>query len=293
MAELLERAQALVAAGPYDARPAEIAAVHAAIYPDRDAVCQTCRGELGRAYYAIQRWAAQQDAASDAPLSLSTMKKNNSVARFKSDSTIYTPHGLGVAYSNANLTDKAARDIIKNDPDAKALFSELPAEADEAEQDLSPAQASAEKAVEQAQTAVQQLPAGFDYAKLASAMVDELERRQAEAQAKHDAEHDYQDEEENDQQPDLTASVGGAAEAELEVETDVLDNNVEVTTGHIDGAAGDDHNDEKPVRLSRMNKDQLVAAYTTELGQAPAEGLTNDELRDAIAEKRASLQDPE
>ena len=49
MAELLDRARLLLAAGPYGANTAEIAAVHAAIYPDREAVCQNCRGELGRA----------------------------------------------------------------------------------------------------------------------------------------------------------------------------------------------------------------------------------------------------
>jgi hypothetical protein len=296
VAELLERAQALVAAGPYDARPAEIAAVHDAIWPEKAPVCPTlgCRQVLGVAYFSIKRWAEQQGAASDAPLSLSTMKKTTSVARFSSDHTIYTPHGIGVAYSNTNLTDNAARYILKNDPDAARLFSELPPEAEEGEgeQSLTPAQQTAEKALEKAEAPTQQVPAGFDYAKLASAMLDEVERRSAERDAKF-----QQDMADATQQHELKASAGGTdegeAETELEVKTETLDNGVEVTTGQTDGAASDDHNDEKPVRLSRMNKEQLVATYTTELGQAPDEKLTNDELRDAIAEKRASLQDPE
>lgn len=284
MAELLERAQALVAAGPYDARPAEIAAVHAAIYPDRDAVCQTCRGELGRAYYAIQRWATQQGAAGTAHLS-STPMKQNSVARFKSSDTIYMPHGLGVAYSNANLTDKVARYILENDPDAKALFSELPpAEGEgEDEQQLTPAQQSAEKALDKAASAVQQVPADFDYTKLASAMVDEIERRNQEATAKSA----QQRIDASSEQPALTASAGGAADESHA--TDKKDN----SDSNSDTSDSDGHDEAKPASLSRANKEQLVATYTVELGQAPAEGLTNEELRTAIAEKRASLQDPE
>jgi hypothetical protein len=49
--------------------------------------------------------------------------------------------------------------------------------------------------------------------------------------------------------------------------------------------------DKRPAPISRMTKEQLVATYTTELGQAPAEGLTNDDLRNAIADKRASQSD--
>lgn len=268
MAELLERAQQLVAAGPYDARPAEIAAVHAAIYPDRDAVCQTCRGELGKAYYAIQRWAAQQGAASFAPLSLSTMKKPVSVARFKSAHTIYTPHGLGIAYSNDNLTDKAARYILKNDPDAAALFSELPPEAEDEELPASPAATPAPAPVAGGE---------IDYVKLAQAIVD-IQNKQK-AQEPNQEVQELQQEAKESGQP-LTASTGGAADAGNQP--------------NGAGNAGDDADgDDKPVRLSRMNKEQLVATYTTELGQAPAEGLTNDELRDAIAEKRSSQADPE
>jgi hypothetical protein len=296
VAELLDRAQQLVAAGPYDARPTEIAAVHDAIWPEKAPVCPTltCRQVLGVAYFSIKRWAEQQGAASTAPLSLSTMKKSTSVARFKNANTIYTPHGLGVAYSNDNLTDKAARYIIANDPDAAALFSELPPaeEEGEDEQQLTPAQQTAEKALVKAEHPVQTAPAGFDYTKLAKAMVDELERREGERTAQFEQDMDNA----ISGQPPLTASTGGAAEGEasLEVKTEALSNGVEVTTGQTESTDTQEADtDERPVRLSRMNKEQLVATYTTELGQAPEEKLTNDELRDAIAEKRASQQDPE
>jgi hypothetical protein len=271
VADLLGRAQQLVAAGLYDARPAEIAAVHAAIYPDRDAVCQTCRGELGKAYYAIKRWAEQPNSSSIISTS-STVKKNTSTARFKSDHTIYTPHGLGIAYSNDNLTDKAARYIIANDPDAAGLFSELPPEASEEEEQ--PAQAVAPTpAPAQAPVAAGQI----DYVKLAQAIVDiqnkakaqepDTEVKELTEEAKGDGQH-------------LTASTGGAADAGNQ-------------PNGSDNSGTDADGDDKPVRLSRMNKEQLVATYTAELGQAPDEKLTNDELRDAIAEKRSSMQDPE
>lgn len=64
MAELLDQAHQLVAGGVYSASAAEIAGVHAAIYSSRDTVCQTCPAELGKAFYAIQRWATQQDSFS-------------------------------------------------------------------------------------------------------------------------------------------------------------------------------------------------------------------------------------
>lgn len=274
MAELLERAQQLVAAGPYDARPAEIAAVHDAIWPEKAPVCPTltCRKVLGVAYFSIKRWAEQQGAASTAPLSLSTMKKTVSVARFKSAHTIYTPHGLGIAYSNDNLTDKAARYILKNDPDAEALFSELPPEADDEEQPTgvtaAPAPAPAPAPVAAGE---------IDYVKLAQAIVD-IQNKQKVQEPSQEVKELQQEAKENGQP--LTASTGGAADAGNQP--------------NGAGNAGDDADgDDKPVRLSRMNKDQLVATYTAELGQTPAEGLTNDELRDAIAEKRSSLQDPE
>jgi hypothetical protein len=173
--------------------------VHASLYPDRDAVCQTCRGELGKAYYAIKRWTEQQGAASDASLSLTTMEKSKSVARFKNENTIYTPHGLGIAYSNDNLTDKVAHYIIENDPDAAVFFSVLP-------------------------------PAD------------------------------------------------GQESGNSDSDTDT---------------SNDENDETRPVSLSRANKEQLQGYYRTELGQEPAAELTNDELRNAIAEKRASLQDPE
>jgi hypothetical protein len=290
VAELLERAQQLVAAGPYDARTSEIIAVHALIYPDREPVCDHCRAEQGKAYFAIKRWAEQQDSSSSISTN-STVKKSTSVARFKNANTIYTPHGLGVAYSNDNLTDKAARYIIANDPDAAALFSELPPAEEEGEDEqLTPAQQTAEKALVKAAHPVQTAPAGFDYAKLAKAMVDELERREGERTAEFEQALDNAASE----QPPLTASTGGAADAGQETDnTDNSDSNTDTSDNTSNNSGTDADGEEKPVRLSRMNKEQLVATYTAELGQVPAEGLTNDELRDAIAEKRSSLQDPE
>jgi hypothetical protein len=288
--ELLARAQQLVAAGPYDARPAEIAAVHDIIWPEKAPVCPTltCRKVLGVAYFSIKRWAEQQGAAGDAPLSLSTMKKNNSVARFKSSDTIYTPHGLGIAYSNANLTDKAARYIIENDPDATGLFSELPpaAEDDEDEQQLTPAQQVADKALNLAENPKQSAPDGFDYAKLAKAMVDELEQRAKDRDAESEQDSD-DDGDDTTEQPALTASAGGAANSDQETdETDKSDSTA-------DTSDNDGHDETKPASLSRANKEQLQAYYRAELGQEPAAELTNEDLRTAIAEKRASLQDPE
>lgn len=290
MAELLDRAQQLVAAGPYDARPAEIAAVHAAMYPDRDAVCQTCRGELGKAYYAIKRWAEQQGAASNAPLSSTSMKKTASVARFKSDNTIYTPHGLGIAYTNDNLTDKAARYIIDNDPDAKALFSELPPEADDEDEQKASEAAPAEAPAAPAATGE------IDYVKLAQAILD-IQGKQK-AQQPDQQVQDLQKEAKDAGQPlpsatstVLTASAGGAADSDKGSDNADSDSGKPDSTADNSDADTDD-DDKQPVRLSRMNKEQLVAAHTAELGQAPAEGLTNDDLRNAIADKRASQQDP-
>ena len=244
--------------------------LHAALYPDREPVCQNCRGELGKAYYAIQRWVSQQDASSTNPPS-SNVKKTTT-ARFHSDELHYTPHGLGVTYSNANLTDKAARDILSADPDAARHFAVLPAEAsaEEAAEDAAPATAPVEQALEPAATP----PAGFDYGKLASALADEMERRHAGATSVPAA--PVAD------APALTASAGGAPAG------------VTVTTGTTAHDADDaDHDDEKPVRLSRMGKDQLLATYRAELKLEPAEGLTNEELRQVIAEHRAAQQDPE
>lgn len=50
----------------------------------------------------------------------------DNVARFKSETTQYFPFGIGVVYTNANLTDKIARRILKDDPDAARLFATLP-----------------------------------------------------------------------------------------------------------------------------------------------------------------------
>lgn len=289
MQELLARAQQLVAAGPYDARPAEIATVHAAMYPDRDAVCQTCRGELGKAYYAIKRWAEQQGAASNAPLSSTPMKKTASVARFKSDHTIYTPHGLGIAYTNNNLTDKAARYIIANDPDAKALFSELPPEADDEDEQKA---SEAKQAI--ADSTTQPATGEIDYVKLAQAILD-IQGKQK-AQQPDQQVKELQKDVKDAGQPlpsatsTMTASTGGAATDS--VADEVVTTSV-VEPAHVEVTTGQPADTDAPVRLSRMNKEQLTAAHLAELGQAPAEGLTNDQMRDAIAEKRASQQDPE
>jgi hypothetical protein len=254
-------------------------------------VCPTlgCRQVLGVAYFSIKRWAEQQGAASNAPLSLSTMKKNDSVARFKSDNTIYTPHGLGVAYSNTNLTDKAARYILANDPDAAGLFSELPPEASEEDEQASPATTPAPA------PALPTVAAGeIDYVKLAQAIVDIQNKNNAQ-QPDQEVKELQQEAKENAQPlpsatSTLTVSVGDAVTDS--VADEVVTKSV-VEPAHVEVTTVQPVDNEAPVRLSRMNKEQLVATYTTELSQAPAEGLTNDELRDAIAEKRASLQDPE
>jgi hypothetical protein len=265
VAELLERARQLIAGGPYSPNVSEIIAVHAALYPTRDPVCDHCPAEQGKAYFAIKRWVDQQDNSSSTSTTL-TVSKNTSTARFHSDTTTLFPHGLGVAYSNDNLTDKAARYILKNDPDAAQFFKVLPPDAEEGEDDVQPTVASAPAAAPAASTTVPTaaLPAGFDYAALAKAMVDELERRESEREPEAPA---------ADEQPNLTSSAGGAAD----------------DADKADGDDEDDNDDEKPVRLSRMNKELLISTYTAELGQAPAENLTNDELREAIAAKRASL----
>jgi hypothetical protein len=266
--ELLERAQQLVAAGPYSPSVSEIIAVHALLYPARDPVCDHCPAEQGRAYFAIKRWVEQQENSFST--SISSNVKKGTTARFSSDTLTYTPHGLGVAYTNANLTDKAARDILKADPSAAQHFAVLPPEAEEGDEEpqLTASQQATETQVAKAQASTQEVPAGFDYAKLASAMLDEVERRQAaESQARIDAA----------QQPALTASTGGAADGAQESDS-TLDNV---------------QDENKPVSLSRANKEQLHAFYTAELGQAPAEDLTNEDLRKAIAEKRTSQQDPE
>jgi len=282
VAELLERARQLVAGGPHVTHVSELIAVHALIYPNRDPVCDHCPAEQGRAYYAIKRWVTQQENSS--PTIFSDNVKQHSIARFHSDQLIYTPHGLGVAYSNDNLTDKAARDILKADPDAAQHFAVLPPLAEgEDEQPLTPAQQNAEKQAEQAQHPASPVPQGIDYAKLAAALLDEQERRAGTPPAPAPA----------PEQPTLTASASGAAEADAkpEVKKEELDNGVEVTTGTTE-AVDQDH-DEKPVRLSRMNKDQLVATYRAELNLEPLADLTNDQLRDAIAEHRAGQADAE
>lgn len=277
-AELLERGRRLVASGPHSPNTSEIAEVHAALYPTRDAVCQTCPGELGRAYYAIQRWVNQQENSSTN--SPSNVKKGTT-ARFHSDSLIYTPHGLGIAYSNANLTDKAARDIIAADPDAAQHFAVLPAEAEESEDATPEANRTQATALAATPSPSPAQPAPvIDYAQLASAILDEQSRRAAQPA----------DTEKPAEAPALTASVGGAADT-AEVKKEVLGNGVEVTTGKTDATSEEEP--KRPAPLSRMKHDELVATYRAELNLEPVAELTNEQLRDAIAEKRATVQDPE
>jgi hypothetical protein len=247
--------------------------VHAAIYPSRDAVCQTCPGELGKAFYAIQRWATQQDSFSST--STSSTVKNQSVARFHSDDITYTPHGLGVVYSNTNLTDKAARYILKTDPDAIQHFAVLPPEAQEGE-DEQPATPAPVQESEPAPAVASAQPV-IDYQKLASALADEFERRQPKPVGEPAKPTEV---------PPLTASTGGAADGGQE--TDKTDK-----TDTSDSTSENVQDETKPVSLSRANKAQLTAFYVAEIGHAPAEDLNVDQLRGAIAEHRAAQQDPE
>jgi hypothetical protein len=286
VAELLERAQRLVAAGPYSPSISEIIDVHALLYPSRDPVCDHCPAEQGRAYFAIKRWVEQQENSFST--SISSIVKKGTTARVHSDTLTYTPHGLGVAYTNANLTDKAARDILKMDPDAIQHFAVLPPEAEEGEdeQPLTSTQQATETQVAKAEQQATAAPAEFDYAKLARAMLDEVERRQAAAdaaasQARIDAAQ---------QQPALTASTGGAADAGQG--SDNVDN-TDTNADTSDSTSESDQDEAKPVSLSRANKSQLTAFYVAEIGHAPAEDLTVDALRGAIAEHRAGQQDPE
>ena len=250
MAELLKRARQLVAGGPYSQNVSEIIAVHAAIYPSRDLVCDHCPAEQGKAYFAIKRWVTQQDNSPSTSTD-STVSKSTSTARFHSDSITLFPHGLGMAFNNGNLTDSVARYILKNDPDAAQFFSVLPPAGDEDAQPEAQHQAPASTGKSSVNTAP--APEGIDYAKLAAAMLDEQARRQAEGGT----------------EPALTASAGG------------------------EGSKDNDHSDDKPLPLSRQNKEQLQATYRAELKKEPTEDLLNDDLRDAIAEHRNSLQDPE
>lgn len=253
MADLLDRARHLVDAGAHNAQAAEVAAIHDAIWPAQAPVCPTltCRAVLGRAFFTIKRWLDQQDN-SPSTSTTSTVSKSASTARFHSDETTLFPHSLGMGFSNANLTDSVARYILKGDPDAKQFFKVLPPEA-EGEEDFQPK--ATEPVTAETPSATTTPESDIDYAKLAAAILDEQERRQADG-AKPTA-------------PALTASAGGE---------DSKDN---------------DHNDDKPLPLSRQNKEQLQATYRAELKKEPTEDLLNDDLRDAIAEHRNSLQDPE
>lgn len=255
MAELLDRARLLIDAGAHNARAAEVAAVHDAIWPAQAPVCPTltCRAVLGRAFFTIKRWLDQQDNSSSTSTT-STVSKNTPTARFHSDTTTLFPHGLGIGFTNDNLTDSAARYILKNDPDAAQFFKVLPPDAEDGEQDEVPvAQSSpATAAAPVAPTVASPATGAIDYAQLAAAVVNEQERRQKEGSATA---------------PALTAAAGGAS----------------------DGTDGD--GDDKPLALSRLNKDQLVAAYRTELNAEPPTEMLNDDLRAAIAKHRAGQTD--
>ena len=307
MAELLDRARALVAAGPYDARPAEIAAVHDAIWPAKAPVCPTltCRRALGIAYFSIKRWAEQQGAAGDAPLSSPTMKKPVA-ARFKSDTTIYTPHGLGVAYSNANLTDSAARAILKADPDAERLFEVLPAEvADEPAYDSDKKDQAASSTATGADSPALTGLSEADLDKIAERLFDRMKKHvMGEEDHTTSAQPqgiDGQPLEAGADPEHQSLNIGGEDTSEGEptltvTRTEVEPAHVEVTTGQVAdtdagaGASADaDQDGDKPVRLSRMNKEQLLAAYRAEV--QPEGGLLvvdahNDDLREAIAKAR-------
>jgi len=118
-----ERAGRLKQAGAYRLDTAELVAVYNALFPGQPLSCETCRGVLLQAYQRILR-ALREHTSATTPLT--TM--DNQAARFKSDDTIYFPHGLGVAYSNANITDKMARYILAKDPEAAKYFEVLPGE---------------------------------------------------------------------------------------------------------------------------------------------------------------------
>ncbi|MGI4864625.1 MAG: hypothetical protein ACRYFZ_11945 [Janthinobacterium lividum] len=264
MAELLDRARQLIDAGAHNAQAAEVAAVHDAIWPAQAPVCPTltCRAVLGRAFFTIKRWLDQQDNSPSTSTS-STVSKTTSIARFHSDTTTLFPHGLGMGFSNDNLTDSAARYILENDPEAEQFFKVLPPEA-EGEEEFQPK--ATEAAATEAPTAstvapTQSLPADFDYDKLADKVFERLKSHAENQGGAPDS----------TQQPALTASTGGAA----------------------DTADGDTHEDGKPLPLSRLNKEQLVAAYRTELQADPPADMLNDDLRSALASHRAGQQDPE
>lgn len=135
--EWLQRAGLLKQAGANGLQPAELAAVHAGLFPDAEAVRTGCRKCVLDAYQAVLR-ALRLAAESDSSLSTSfAMSKNQ--ARFLSDDTQYTAHNDITAYSNANLTDGVARRILASDPDAERLFETLPGEQEEEPgQSLSP-----------------------------------------------------------------------------------------------------------------------------------------------------------
>ena len=126
--EWLERARRLQSAGAFPLQPAEIAAVHANLFPSAEAVCQTCVSKLGDAWKRIAAWVRHHDPTSDShfspsrPTPMAEQKKAASSYRFKDDNTTYREFGSPTVFSSANLTDADVERIVKADPDARVYF---------------------------------------------------------------------------------------------------------------------------------------------------------------------------
>ncbi|WP_045689401.1 hypothetical protein [Hymenobacter sp. AT01-02] len=112
----VERARLLQQAGPHAAAPEEIAAVHAAFYPNREAVCLTCPGKLGVAYMAIMRYLGSLPADSSTTLFASTIPMSKPKYSFTDSQQTYRPHNSPEVFSNANLTDGRVAMLLKGDP---------------------------------------------------------------------------------------------------------------------------------------------------------------------------------
>ena len=247
----VERARQLKRAGAYGVSGAEVAAVHAALYPDAAPICSTCPGVILPAFQAVLRWLRLHDSSTSFS-STAVANTTPTTAKFTSDDIEYTPFGLGVTYTNANLTDAAARHILKHDPDAARLFATLPAE--ESAQESAAAERSAPAADTPADStpAVATVAAGIDYDLLADKVADKLMERFKLSQ-----------------EPSELPAVEPEAAPALAVT-----------------AEQDDTDESKPVALSRANKAQLQDLYRAELKQEPGE-LHADDLRKAISDHRA------
>ncbi|RFP65936.1 hypothetical protein D0N36_06950 [Hymenobacter lapidiphilus] len=131
MGEWLQRAGRLKSAGASAIDPAELSAVHAALYPQAPPVRTGCRKCVIDAWQAISRYLRLHTETDSSSLISPAMSANQNQARFISDDTQYFPFGLGVAVNNDNMTDKMARYILEQDADAAGLFKTLPAEEQE------------------------------------------------------------------------------------------------------------------------------------------------------------------